>query len=207
MRSPSTKTQKQPQASGASGLRERRRAETRKAIADAALDLFLRNGYEQTTLDEIATAAGISRRTFFLYFESKEEILQAAQSTGFVEALRDAFDGVDDSKSPFVAVRKALPRLVARFETKESIAVDRLVQASATLSARKQGIYVVMEQNLLDALRGIWPDKADEERVKVVAMLAIGVLRLALDAWRAQHGKRPIAAYVRDGFAALESSL
>ena len=69
------------------GLRERRRRETLRRIADTGLRLFLRNGYEATTLDAIAEEAGISRRTFFYYFKSKEEIILVWQS-GFAEAIR-----------------------------------------------------------------------------------------------------------------------
>jgi len=56
-------------------LRERKRARTRQAIVDAAVDLFDRNGYEGTTVADIAAAAEIGTRTFFSYFASKEEVL------------------------------------------------------------------------------------------------------------------------------------
>jgi len=59
----------------ADSLRERRRAQTRAEIAQAAMKLFLRNGFEETTADEIAAAAGVSRATFFNYFPQKELIL------------------------------------------------------------------------------------------------------------------------------------
>jgi len=54
-------------------LRERRRVDTRREITAAALDLFERNGFAGTTVDEISRAAGVSPRTFFRYFENKEE--------------------------------------------------------------------------------------------------------------------------------------
>ncbi len=57
------------------GVRERKRRETLQRITDAGIRLFVEKGYEATTLDEIAAAAGISRRTFFYYFKSKDEIL------------------------------------------------------------------------------------------------------------------------------------
>lgn len=56
-------------------LRERRRVQTRAEIADAGLKLFLENGFEETTADEIAGLAGVSRATFFNYFPQKELIL------------------------------------------------------------------------------------------------------------------------------------
>ena len=58
-----------------STLRERKRDRTRKALIDAAIDLFERNGYDGTTVADIAEAADIGTRTFFSYFASKEELL------------------------------------------------------------------------------------------------------------------------------------
>jgi AcrR family transcriptional regulator len=59
------------------GHRERKKQQTREAIAQAALDLFVERGYAATTLAEIAEAAGVSTRTIFAYFPSKEAILFA----------------------------------------------------------------------------------------------------------------------------------
>ena len=90
------------------GLRERKRRETLRRIAEQGLKLFLTNGYEATTLDAIAEAAGISRRTFFYYFKSKEEILLAWQDGGFNETLRAAVLEQSTKQSPLNAVKSAL---------------------------------------------------------------------------------------------------
>ena len=55
--------------------RGRRPATTRQDVARAALDLFARQGYDETTVDEIAAAVGVSRRTFFRYYESKPDVV------------------------------------------------------------------------------------------------------------------------------------
>ena len=56
------------------GLRERKRARTRRAIADAALDLFDRQGFHATTIPQIASAADVSPRTVSGYFPAKEDL-------------------------------------------------------------------------------------------------------------------------------------
>lgn len=57
------------------GLRERKRQQTRQKLISAAMRLFEKKGYEQTTVAEIAAAAGVSTKTFFNYFASKDEVL------------------------------------------------------------------------------------------------------------------------------------
>jgi len=57
------------------GLRERKRQQTRQELIGAAMRLFEENGYERTTVAEITSAAGVSAKTFFNYFASKDEVL------------------------------------------------------------------------------------------------------------------------------------
>jgi AcrR family transcriptional regulator len=187
------------------GLRERKRRRTSEALVAAGLKLFLAHGYEETTIDEIVEAAEIGRRTFFAYFNSKEELLQAAQDTGFGDALRTAFANVDPKQvTPYAAVRVELPRLVSRFETKESIAIDRLIRSSESLRARKQATFAQMEQRLFESLAEVWHER---KVTRGVAMMAIGVLRLAMDTWHEENARHPLAGYVRNGFRTLEAGL
>ena len=191
------------------GLRERKRRETLHRIAEQGLKLFLTHGYEATTLDAIAEAAGISRRTFFYYFMSKEEILLAWQDGGFNETLRAALLEQSTKQSPLNAVKSALLELTLRFQAdyKQTRVIERLMCANEALRIRHQAKYVEKEQAVFDALCQMWPQPKRQPALRIVAMMSIGALRLAIDNWNRDQGKRPMSIYIKEAFADLKSAI
>jgi AcrR family transcriptional regulator len=191
------------------GRRERKRRETLHRIAEQGLKLFLSHGYEATTLDAIAEAAGISRRTFFYYFKSKEEILLAWQDGGFNETLRAAMLEQSTNQSPLEATKNALLELTVRFQAdyKQTKEIERLMFANESLRIRHQAKYLEKEQAVFDALCQIWPQPKRRPALRIVAMMSVGALRLAIDNWNRDQGKRPIAIYLREAFAGLKSEI
>lgn len=185
------------------GQRERKRRETAERIIEKGLKLFVKNGYEATTVDVIAEAAGISRRTFFHYFKCKEALLLTAHDSGFREALRPAMLAESPNQTPLDAARKCLIKLASRYETKESVVFDRLMHSTDALRARKEAVFVETEQILLEAMCELWPSPARREGLRLVAMVAIGTLRLALEKWKQGDAAQPMAHYVRQGFTLL----
>lgn len=188
------------------GLRERKRRETLRRIAETGLKLFLTNGYEATTLEAIAEAAGISRRTFFYYFKSKEEILLAWQG-GLIDAIRTALLEQSTKQPPLDAVKNALLKLATRYQSDQAIVIDRLMRSNETLRTRHQTKYVQQEQVVFEALCEMWPLPKRRKALRIVAMMSIGAMRLAIDAWSQEGGKRPVAAYLREAFANLKAQI
>lgn len=89
------------------GLRELKKRRTRDALLRVALDLFTTQGYEETTVDEIAEAVDVSQRTFFRYFASKEEAaftIQDLVETRFLAELRQR----PSKETPFEAMHHAV---------------------------------------------------------------------------------------------------
>ena len=188
------------------GLRQRKRRETLQRITDVGICLFIEKGYEATTLDEIASAAGISRRTFFYYFKSKDEILLSLQS-GLGDMIVDALRATPQDKRPLEAIREAILKVCALMPGDDMIAIDRLMRSSDAVQARKQASYVQQEKTLFEALRERWPEPARETGLRLVAMLAIGAVRLSFEAFNQQGGKRPIAELLNEAFDALQAEV
>ncbi|MDK4742354.1 helix-turn-helix domain containing protein [Rhizobium sp. CNPSo 3464] len=188
------------------GWREKKRRETLQRITESALGLFAANGYEATTLDAIAEAAGISRRTFFYYFTSKEEILAAWQK-GLPEALRAAVLAQSTDQSPLDVVRSAHLRLVENYDADQAVVIDRILRSSEQLRASNQTKYLQMEQAVFEALCELWPQTTRRKALRMVAMVSVGALRLAIDSWAEEQGRKPLAQYVKEAFVSLKAEL
>ncbi|HEY8938643.1 MAG TPA: TetR family transcriptional regulator [Cellvibrio sp.] len=188
------------------GLRERKRRETLQRITEVGIRLFIEKGYDATTLDDIAAGADISRRTFFYYFKSKDEILLALQS-GMGEALIAALQDGLEGKRPIDAVRNAIIKVCAPFPAADMIAIDRLMRSSEAVQARKQATYIQQEKILFEALRKQWPESERETGLRLVAMSAVGAMRLAFDTLSREGGKRPIVTLLNESFDALENEI
>lgn len=109
---PSAHTHDRAPARALAGLRERKKQRTRTALIDAALELFLSQGYEATTIDEIVAAVEVSQRTFFRYFATKEDVVTAFLAD-HDDLLKDALAERPPGERPFTALLESL-RVVLR---------------------------------------------------------------------------------------------
>ena len=94
------------------GRRQEKKLETRAALNDAAVTLFASQGYEQTTVDDLCREANVSLRTFFRYFESKDDVLFAREMD--IEPFLAALRATEPDLPPLDAFRDAYlaqPRL------------------------------------------------------------------------------------------------
>jgi AcrR family transcriptional regulator len=177
------------------GLRERKRAETHARIQSEAMRLFIANGFEATTLDEIAEAAGVSRRSLFHYFGSKEEIVFAAKA--------DFPDIVVEADEPLLdMVENAMTDMAVRYQTPEAKALARLIHDTPALCAGDQAKYEKMERVLARALADRKGLPEGDVACRVTASTAIGIMKLATEAWLAGEDDGP-ETFGKTAFAAL----
>ena len=192
---------------GEEGLRARKRRETRQRIAKAGLRMFLANGFEATTLEMIASAANISRRTIFHYFGSKDDIL-AVWEDDVRDAFRAAFAEQPKEASPMAVVRGALLSVASRYETKQSVAIDRFMRSTEALRARKWANYERHERTVFAlALAERWPNPKQRQALRMVAMVGAGALRIAVEEWSENDYRGQLATYLRRVFASLPEQL
>jgi AcrR family transcriptional regulator len=109
---------------GAMGSGRPRRS-SRETLQDAATELFLEQGYEKTTVDDIARRAGVARGTFFNYFPAKGDLLWADLDP-VLEALPEVLAALPTGESPAVGVRRALVELTGRVRVAPLVLVERV---------------------------------------------------------------------------------
>lgn len=188
------------------GLRQRKRRDTTQRIVAEAMRLFVAQGFEATSLDAVAAAAGISRRTFFNYFTSKDDILISLQA-GLCEVIVEGVAAAPQGMRPLEAVGFAFQRLAGQIPADEMLAIDRMMRSNAAVQAAKQASYAAHEQKLLAALRIRWPEPEQATALRLVAMVSIGALRLSLETWAREGGGCSFASLLQDAIATLRGGV
>ena len=173
---------RQPEA--VEGRRERKRRQTRERIEQAAITLFMERGFDATTIEEITEAADVSKRSFFDYFPSKEEVVFAWQDS-FADRLMTAIAARPAGESPVKAVEEALIATVTASADERALALSELIHCTPTLKARDQLKYAKLEQKLTEAL--IARKGGDPEagiRMRLLSTIVIGALRVGSEIWQ-----------------------
>ncbi|MFL5020527.1 MAG: TetR family transcriptional regulator [Rhizobium sp.] len=176
------------------GRRERKRRQTRARIEQAAMNLFLQRGFEATTIEDITEAADVSKRSFFDYFPSKEEVVFAWQDA-FADRLIAAIAARPVGESSVAAVEAAITATVIASVDEPGLASGDLIHRTPALKARDQLKYARLEQKLAEALllrKG--GDPLERPRMRVLAAIVIGALRVGAELWQ----QRPPSASPQD---------
>jgi AcrR family transcriptional regulator len=178
--------------------RQRKKNATRDRIRACALRLFSEQGYDATTVEQIATAAGVSHMTFFRYFPAKEDV-----------ALSDGYDPIiaallEQTPATWPLARRIRTVLVQGLrEVDESerdalLAQSKLIVATPALRARLWSDQIGTQQLILQALS---PEPSFADRVTVAACLAAATT--AVLAWVENDGTPELPDLMEQAFDAL----
>lgn len=189
--------------------RIRRMKATRLALEQAALRLFAERGYEHTTVEEIADAAGISVRTLFRYYSSKQHLLLGDVAQGRINALRTALWARPSSETPLVAIEGALDDLdlTDPAEREEVLARFALLTRQPSLLT----IYVVLNRNLAGVVADFVAQRTGSAVTdlypQMVAAATSAAWDTALVTWAASDGTANLSELRRTAFATLTAGL
>ena len=122
-------------------LRERKKAQTREALAEAALQLFADKGFEHVTVDEIADIAQVSRRTYFRYFPTKEAVVFPDRERRLLQ-FQEMLASRPADEDPVETVRRALMELARDYEENRARVPSSSASArsNSPLSCRNTGL-------------------------------------------------------------------
>jgi AcrR family transcriptional regulator len=171
--------------------RELNKAATRQAITDAALALLRSNGPGNFTVEDIADAAGISRRTFFNYFGSTEAAI-ASVTFGFLDKALQQFRLRPAGEPILESARAALVELADPMTVAPMAELYSLGQANPALSRSELEAWDHCTAQIIDAARGRFAGGAgvriDELYLRALAGSVISCGKAAMDVWFARCG-------------------
>jgi AcrR family transcriptional regulator len=192
----------------APGLREQNTRDRREALVEAAYQLFAEKGYAHTTMDEIAERAGLSRRTAFRYFASKEELVFPARETRLT-MLRTELAPRDGERA-FETVRRACLALARQFEAdrERQLAQWRILRGEPALVGRDLDFDRESEAAIEAAfLTGERDTPRARRRARVRAAAVTGAVRATLREWLEGGASADLGRLGRETFAELEAGL
>ena len=165
----------------------------RNAISDAAVELFAAKGFDETTVEEVANAAGVSRRSFFRYFASKDDLLGNRLIDDSL-AMREGIDACPAGTTPIEMVLKAVVWSLSRPETEPKLrqTVEIAVRSNSARHAYLSR-QVEAEDEVADAFSKRLKYRSKDDSVpRLLASLTTVVRNAAVLSWF--NGEQPTAA-------------
>ncbi|MCT2543952.1 MULTISPECIES: TetR/AcrR family transcriptional regulator [Streptomyces] len=189
------------------GLRERKKLRTRIAIRQAAYRLIAEQGYEATTVEQIAAAAEVSPSTVFRYFPAKEDIVLTDEYDGVLAA---ALRGRPAGEPPLESLRHVLAEVLAEFLAtgeQELRQRTRLMVEVPAVRARTAGSMSDTAGALADALAARTGREPGDLAVRVFVAAVLGTLREVTLCWGEQGQEGDLVAMTGRALDVLEGGL
>ena len=175
-----------------SGLRERRKQETRQAISDIATEMFAARGFDAVTISQVAEAAGVAKMTVTNYFPRKEDLVFDRAET-IVRSLADVVAGRAPGESMLAAIRRDYAERIARADVTlglSSPAFARMIEDSPVLTGRGREIADQRERALGDVIAAEMGADDVPQRIVAAQLAAVHRVLYAEASRRSLAGQR-----------------
>ncbi|WP_042378185.1 TetR family transcriptional regulator [Streptacidiphilus melanogenes] len=175
----------------------------RGRLAQAALDLYVERGFDQTTVAEIAERAGLTERTFFRHYADKREVLFDG-SAMLQQLMVDAAAAAPDDASPLEATAAALVAVGEMFDERREFARRRhsVIVANPELQERE----LIKLARLTEAIAATLRERGvGEPAASLTAQAGIGVFHVSFQRWVAPGETRRIGELMREGVEELRA--
>ena len=186
------------------GLRSRKKRKTRLAIQDAALELFAEEGFDDTTVEQIAARAEISTATFFRYFRSKSDAVfggDTDERTSELPALKRAIIERPGREDDLTAVRHAVSEVwVPLLEPGRLKLHFRAAADSPVLLGLSTKLTVKWQATIRDALAQRHGLDVPDHKCRLAAAVALATFTETVDAWVRADDPRDLAAAIDMGY-------
>lgn len=187
------------------GLRARKKRETARRIESVALDLFERHGFDATTVEAIAAAAGIAPRTFFHYFPTKEDVVLADYASRLERVLSELRDRPGDEPA-WRAVGASFRAAAEDYEDERDLIVRRfrIMAATGSVAARSLQLQAGWEQGLADLVSA---RDVPAATARLLAAAAVAAMRSAQQDWLRGGARTRLPDVVQSHFEHLGRGL
>jgi AcrR family transcriptional regulator len=189
----------------AENLWDRTRALVHAQVVDVALEMFLTEGFDATTIEQIVTAAGISRRSFFRYFGTKEDIV-LGDADGQGRLLAVALAARPPEEDPWIALERAAASLPSsKFTPERAFAVAKLVVTTPSLRARHAQKRAEWQQALVPVIQRRMGnvDQTPDIRATAIVASALACLDAATDVWVSSGGQEDFARLYAEAISTI----
>jgi AcrR family transcriptional regulator len=173
-------------------------------LVEAALQLYIERGFEQTTVVEIAKLAGLTERTFFRYFSDKREVLFWGAEV-LQDLLVSTVVDAPESEAPIATIRSAIEAAGVVFQERREVSLRRqiIISLNTDLQERELIKLASLAAAMASALR---QRGVIEPGASLTAQVGIAVLKIAFENWIDEAGESDLPQLIRDLFDELKAA-
>lgn len=190
------------------GLRARKKLQRRRSIEDAAIALIQTNGFDATTVEDIAHHADIAPRTFFYYFATKEDVVLADYADR-LRRITEVLERRTSTEPPWAALRAAFVTVADDYEARREDLIARFTIMAKTPSvyARSLHLQAGWEDSLAEILIDRTPASSNSIEPRLLASAALACMRSSLRHWILTNQRQRLPDLIQTCFDRLGDGL